>query len=368
MARQTVHSAEDLEAEDLVRLGECVRDIVARLGYGNGSSHEAILFREAVDEAMYLLTLRQGSRASRNELYAQRGFPPSKSPPLAMEDLAQDIINRSFARNEEARPTQAALRERVRFALALDPRCADAYHLQGEIEEHTGHYQKAQASYEQAMEIAAEKLGLDAFRRDVQTGHHLHFWYSEGTRPYMQARAALAHLLWRKLNKLEEAISHFQELLRLNPGDNQGNRHAFLCCLLESGDDSALEAALEQCRTYSEAALEPVDITDTCWWYAYACWQFRRHRSSTGESSTPKEATKALRKAFTYNRHVPHLLLHPEDLRAIPDSWHYAPGDIHEAAWVVDYSVSAWQRTPGALTWLETVARRAKLLSTKAKG
>ena len=93
----------------------------------------------------------------------------------------------------------------------------------------------------------------------------------------MQARAALAHLLWRKLNKLEEAISHFQELLRLNPGDNQGNRHAFLCCLLESGDDSALEAALEQCRTYSEAALEPVDITYTCWWYAYACWQFRRH-------------------------------------------------------------------------------------------
>jgi tetratricopeptide (TPR) repeat protein len=145
------------------------------------------------------------------------------------------------------------------------------------------------------MTLAAEKLGPEAFQEVTKKGtRQLHFWYSEGTRPYMNARAALVYLLWRKLGKLHDAIAHFQELLRLNPGDNQGNRHALLCCLVEAGDGPALGEALERHRTYGEESVEPVEITDTCWRYTYACWLFRRTLHDAG-SQRLREATKALR-------------------------------------------------------------------------
>jgi hypothetical protein len=69
------------------------------------------------------------------------------------------------------------------------------------------------------------------------------------------------------------------------------------------------------------------------------------------------EATKALRQAFKYNKHVPRLLLGPDEHVASSRSRTYASGDENEAAWYVDFSQRGWKQTPGALVWLEAVAR-----------
>lgn len=95
------HPAQDLEPEDVACLGECVRDLVAHLGYGvHAGPLEAVVFREAIDAAVSILTLRQAGRASLKEFGEQRGDGPPQYPPITMAELAQDIISRSFASEE----------------------------------------------------------------------------------------------------------------------------------------------------------------------------------------------------------------------------------------------------------------------------
>lgn len=357
---KSYHPAQDLEREDVQCLGECVRDLVAHLGYGTrAGTMEAVLLREAIDAAVYILTLRQGSRASLKEFREQRGYDPPEYL-ISMEELAQDIVHRSFA-DENARPSTQELRTRVRFALTLDDTCAEAYLLEGDIEEHQGRYQKARASYQRAIQLSTEKLGPNAFDEATRKERHIHYWHSTGTRPYMRARAALAYLLWRKLGKRQEALDHFRVLLELNPGDNQGNRYAVICCLLEEGNDEALGKALQRYFVYVDESGEEMDLRETCWWYTNACWKFRC-ASSSGPRSSRQAALKALRTGFTYNKHVPYFLLHPKALADFGEPDSYSHGDESEAAWYVSFVLKAWQQTPDALNWLEETTQRAGLL------
>ncbi len=352
------HPVEDLEPEDIQCLGECVRDLVACLGYGGPAADpvEASLFREAVDIAVYQLTLRQGSRArwrASGEQEPQED-DPSDSLPITMRDLAQVLI----AQTGETRHSMQELKARAHFALKLDSRCVEACLLEGYVQERQKHYQQAEATYQQALRLSLEQLGPDAFERAARK--EIHFWYSDRARPYMQARAAIAYLFWQKFGKVREAIDHFRAMLELNPGDNQGNRYAIICCLLEAGDDEALGEALQRYFLYTDEYGEKMDLRETCWHYTNACWKFR-HTSSGQERSSRQTASKALRTAFTYNQHVPYFLLHPDALADFGEPDSYAHGDEREAAWYAGFVLKAWRQTPGALDWLEASAERAGL-------
>ena len=85
--------------------------------------------------------------------------------------------------------------------------------------------------------MEASQLALGPRRFKEYAGH---FWGFLETRPYMRARAGLASTLL-KLGDVDGAIDHFQDILRLNPNDNQGIRYILLGCLLERGDDGALK-------------------------------------------------------------------------------------------------------------------------------
>lgn len=60
------------------------------------------------------------------------------------------------------------------------------------------------------------------------------------TRPHMRARAQLAALL-NEVSKLDEAVEHYEEMLRLNSGDNQGLRYPLLGCYLEQRNLDGVE-------------------------------------------------------------------------------------------------------------------------------
>ena len=201
---------------ELLRLGEWVRDVSLTLGGGYLTDPmEAMLFHEALTDAIDMLAARQSMREA---MQKHSGYEDISAPalPLSLEDLSGP-------------PPQAEQAARIDFALKLDPRCSDAYVIQGSLDERAGRYEQARAAYERAMELAAEKLGPDAFTEESRKAERIHFWYSSGTREYMRPRAALAYLLWQKMGRLKEAIAHFQAMLDLNPGDNQGNRDALLC-------------------------------------------------------------------------------------------------------------------------------------------
>jgi len=349
-----------------LRLGEWVRDVSLTLGAGYLTDPlEAMLFHEALTDAIDTLSARQSMREA---MQKHSGYEDVSAPalPISLEDSAQQIIDRAFADDFSGPPPQAEQAARIHFALSLDPHCSDAYVIQGCLDERAGRYQQAQAAYERAMELAAEKLGPDAFTEASRKAERIHFWYSSGTREYMRPRAALAYLLWQKMGRLKEAIAHFQAMLDLNPGDNQGNCDALLCCLLEAGDDEALGKALADWHYDARETIEPQDIAGTVWHYTHACWLFRTHPPTPGSEGSQR-ATAALSKAFRHNQYVPRFLLAPQGLPGLDELAPYAHGDPTEAVMYVNLALKGWQQTRGALVWLETTARQARLLPTEQR-
>ena len=89
-----------------------------------------------------------------------------------------------------------------------------------------------------------------------------HFWGLLETRPYTRVRHGLAQCLWH-LGERGAASKRFQELLRLNPNDSQGVRYQLAACMLEAGEDDALDVLLVHCTEgrYGRVAL----VGSACW-------------------------------------------------------------------------------------------------------
>ena len=132
---------------------------------------------------------------------------------------AQDIIYDAWELNDRRRRVALA-----RKALKVSPLCADAYVLLAR--ETARNLDEAIDFYVQGLEAGEKALGKAAFRDDVGL-----FWGILETRPYMRARHGLAQALWDK-GLRDEAVEHYQEMLRLNPNDNQGIRYPLIDCLL----------------------------------------------------------------------------------------------------------------------------------------
>jgi len=72
--------------------------------------------------------------------------------------------------------------------------------------------------------------------------------------------------LWHP-GEREAALDHLRDMLRLNPGDNQGLRYTLATRLLTTGNDAALAALLGQYPDEGSAT----------WAYTRALTTFRRH-------------------------------------------------------------------------------------------
>ena len=254
-----------------------------------------------------------------------QGKLPRTTPRTPLEK-AQDLAYEAWETEGPERVTLA------RKALEICPDCADAYVILAE--ETACSTAEARDLYAQGVAAAERALGPEFFEEEAG-----HFWGLLSTRPYMRARLGLAQCLW-ELGEYEAAIEHFQDLLRLNPRDNQGVRFSLINALLILGRDEEAKELLERYRD------DP-----TAWWaYSRALWAFHR------EGDTPR-ARKLLRRALKANPHVPKYLLGWEPLP--PDTFRSVGiGDESEAVDYVTESKHVWYRVPGALDWLAEVARK----------
>ena len=217
----------------------------------------------------------------------------------------------------------------ARKALELSADCADAYVLLAE-----GCADPSQTRDLYARGVAAGERALGPGVFDESAGH---FWADVRTRPYMRARFGLARSLG-DLDRREEALAHYRELLRLNPSDNQGARYAFLNALFLSGRDDEAGALLRQFG----------DEPSALWQCGRALWVFRR------EGDSP-ESRQRLRAALRSNRHLPGYLTGDSEWPG-PEPQSYAIGSEEEAVVCLDELGQAWEATPGALQWLATHA------------
>jgi hypothetical protein len=101
-------------------------------------------------------------------------------------DRAQELIYDAW---DAVTPKQRV--ELAAMALAISPRCADAYVLLGEHAE-PGSPEQLEC-YRRGVAAGEAALGKAVFVEDVG-----HFWGLLDTRPYMRARLGLARLLWAR--------------------------------------------------------------------------------------------------------------------------------------------------------------------------
>jgi tetratricopeptide (TPR) repeat protein len=257
-----------------------------------------------------------------NAILARRfmGRPLDEIPSTASTPLerAQDLCYQAFDCRGRRRVALA------RRALAICPDCADAYVI---LAEQTGDPAEAIRFYGDAVAAGERALGPERLTSDAP------FWADVLTRSFMRALEGLAEACVRQ-GRTEEAIGHYQRLLRLNPNDNQGVRDPLAGLLLKTGDHAALEALISKYDSKFEVTLL----------YIRALLLFRR-KGNTAES------LKVLRRAVRANRHVPQILL--GRVPSSPAPSFYAPGSVEEGRYSVLEIGDAWKDTPGALEWLE---------------
>ncbi|MDD4136308.1 MAG: hypothetical protein PHT99_00230 [Methanoregula sp.] len=254
---------------------------------------------------------------------ASGGFSPPRKKGTTPLERAQDVMYDAWDAEGKDRVDLA------RKALAVSPDCADAYVLLAE--EAAADFTEAIRFLEEGVRAGERALGERIFAEDAGN-----FWGILETRPYMRARFDLAHLLYMT-GKRAPAIAHMQDLLRLNPGDNQGVRHELAACLLGEGDLEALKKLLE----------EYPDEYSAVWFYSRALLEYRR------EGRTP-EADACLIRAFEQNRFVPPYLLGKTRFPVRAPEY-MSIGDETEAVVYALDNAQVWQETPGALMWMNLV-------------
>ena len=241
-------------------------------------------------------------------------------PPTTPVARAQEVMYDAWAAQGKKRV------ELAQQALTISPDCADAYVLLAEETAQTA--AEAHVLYTKAVAAGERALGAKAFKDLVGQ-----FWGVTETRPYMRARLGLASTLWQ-LGQREAAIAHFQDMLRLNPGDNQGIRYVLLSSLVNQKRDPDARKLIERFASDGSAG----------WLYSRALLAFR------GEGDT-RPARQLLLAALKAGPFVPVYMLGLHELPpSLPDTLGF--GDATEGqAFVVDFG-SNWFDTAGAMDWM----------------
>jgi tetratricopeptide (TPR) repeat protein len=174
------------------------------------------------------------------------------------------------------------------------------------------------------------KLGKKCLEEDAG-----YFWGLLETRPYMRVRSQLA-LRLMEAERLEESVAEHEEMLKLNPSDNQGIRYGLLACYLRLKE---LDGAQRLFTEYSD------DVK----YGAIFAWGYVLERFLAGELD---DAKKALAKAEKINGYATvYFIGHRKLPKTIPGA--YSPGSREEAIIAWDILRPAWQAHPEAQAWVK---------------
>jgi tetratricopeptide (TPR) repeat protein len=213
-------------------------------------------------------------------------------------------------------------------ALVLNPNCIEALRLAADFTSMTD------LDYIEKLEMiitrAEETMGKEYIEENKG-----HFWSVIETRPYMRTRADLAKIL-SKAGKKEEAIFEYEEMLKLNPNDNQGLRYNLLSLYLETGNLTRTRRLFKE-YGYESSAL-------FLWGRVLERYLSDKH----------DDARKAVLKAEKQNPYVAGYLTGkkrlPEEL-----PYHYSPGKESEAIVCFDVLGDTWKKYPDAIKWLRSL-------------
>lgn len=236
-----------------------------------------------------------------------------------LNDDAQELLYDAF---EAEGPKRYRLAEK---ALKLNPNLVDAYNI---LAENTDSLEEAIGMYEKAMWIGQKDLGKAFFKENKG-----HFWLIFETRPFMRAKYNYATSIY-ELGKVNEAIVQFEELLELNPNDNQGVRYFLFIAYVENGD---LKKAGKLLKTYEDDSAQNT--------YNRLLLELLEHGFSAKANTLLKKAKESNKFVIAYLKETKRLP------KVIPD--YYGFGDENEAVVYVDGHLGLWRQIMGIKEWLK---------------
>lgn len=247
----------------------------------------------------------------------------ASSGPAGMDDPDEQAQELAFQAMEE--PDDRKALSLARRALKLDPESVDARSV--EIQITMDDPQERVRAYKSLLERARKDMGKQFFEENKGQ-----FWGVVNTRPFMRALEYLADLLVSQ-ERFEEAIAVYEEMIELNPEDNQGARDSLLGLYLGEGDVLRARSLLNR---YHEDDL------------AVFSWGSAIERFLSGDLP---EARDALKKAVRANAFVLAIMAGIEEMPEDYDGG-FSPGDINEAWYCLMELGPVWEKQPDVLTWI----------------
>jgi tetratricopeptide (TPR) repeat protein len=152
---------------------------------------------------------------------------------MSPKEQAQQLLFQAWEEPSSRKKMQLANQ-----ALNIYPNSPDAYNILAETTAHSD--TEALALYKKAIIIGEKDLGSSFIKENKG-----HFWGLTETRPYMRAKYSYAEICLQS-HRVDEAIKHFEDMLALNPNDNQGARYFLLTVYIQNRSYSKVAELIKQ--------------------------------------------------------------------------------------------------------------------------
>ncbi len=198
----------------------------------------------------------------------------------------------------------------------------------------------AQRSPKKTLEMLENALKLGELDLATEFRDHVGiFWILAETRPYMRARVALINFLIAQ-GQHENAIEHMEEMLRLNPNDNQGVRWLLLEWYCNM---NWMHKAWPLLDEYEDEVTPFIALTRVC-------LEFQKYGPS-------EELALKLEIQLKQNPYIGPKLLDQESVSPY-EIESFEAGEEDEADAYCQCFRALWKSTPEALPWLSSVHRK----------
>ena len=258
-------------------------------------------------------------------------IPSFPKESLTIKEQAQDLI---FEANElpDEKGYPLALK-----ALHMDPDCIAAYDYLGTLEAIP---ETAILYYKHGIEIGKRIFAKTHFKEGIGN-----FWMINETRPFMSCMQAYADCL-KNMGRFHDAVSVYEEMIRLNPNDNQGIRDQLLLYLIRINE-------FNKFRKYDKLYKDDLGAFSS---FNRALFAFK----TLGSSANSNEL---LQKAIESNKYVIPRLLTKKISDEFPEV--YGIGDENEAIYYCFFAHQIWHETFGAIDWIKRKTKDSGLKIVK---
>jgi tetratricopeptide (TPR) repeat protein len=136
------------------------------------------------------------------------------------------------------------------------------------------------------------------------------------------------------IGKVKECVAVLEEIIELNPNDNQGARDQLLLYLIQFDERNKFE---KYASMFKEDRM--------------AIALFNRALFAYKTEGETEKSNRQLKKALKQNKFVAAKLLSKKQITKLAD--HYGFGDENQAGYYAYFAQRIWQNTNGAISWLK---------------